>query len=143
MPDIVAPASIAAALAAAAAVTAGRQALLRVWPAFATASQRSNRQVAEHKHCLCVAVYLRLNCALCVLVTTVAVTALSLSASTAAVLASPPSMTWPYMSFAPACNAGAGLQLAGKRAMLGSLCLSLQHAAPGLLTGEAPAGARC
>ena len=49
MPDTVAPTSIAAALGAAAAVTAGRQALLRVWPAFATASQRSNRQVANHK----------------------------------------------------------------------------------------------
>ena len=57
VPDDVAPASIAAALGAAAAVTAARQALLRVWPAFAAASQRSNRQVAEallfHGHSIC------------------------------------------------------------------------------------------
>ena len=53
VPDTVVPASIAAALGAAAAVTAGRQALLRVWPAFAAASQRSNRQVSEHGHLCC------------------------------------------------------------------------------------------
>ncbi|KAK9832776.1 hypothetical protein WJX81_000085 [Elliptochloris bilobata] len=45
VPKHVAPASVAAALAAAAGVTAARQALLHVWPAFAAASQRSNRQV--------------------------------------------------------------------------------------------------
>lgn len=101
VPDTVAPASIAAALGAAAAVTAGRQALLRVWPAFAAASQRSNRQVST--------------------------ATLSLSASSARFITEHDLAI--CLRFA--CTAGAGLQLAGERAMLGgSACrCTMQHQA--------------
>ncbi len=44
VPDHVDPAHAALALAAAAGVTAARQALLRVWPDFAAASRTANDQ---------------------------------------------------------------------------------------------------
>lgn len=51
VPDHVSPGHAVVAVAAAAAVTAARQALLQTWPDFAAASQRSNHQVHIGSSC--------------------------------------------------------------------------------------------